>query len=129
MSVSINSVTLVGRLTKDAELKYTTGGTAVCRFSIALNYRRKNGDQWEDAANYFDVVLWSRQAESLGKYLLKGKQIAVAGELRQERWLQDGQHRSKVEIVAANVQLLGDKSSGNSESGNGSNSYDADVGF
>jgi len=129
MSVSINSVTLVGRLTKDAELKYTTGGTAVCRFSIALNYRRKNGDQWEDAANYFDVVLWSRQAESLGKYLLKGKQIAVAGELRQERWLQDGQHRSKVEIVAANVQLLGDKPSGNSESGNGNNSYDADVGF
>jgi len=129
MSVSINSVTLVGRLTKDAELKYTTGGTAVCRFSIASNYRRKNGDQWEDAANYFDVVLWSRQAESLGKYLLKGKQIAVAGELRQERWLQDGQHRSKVEIVAANVQLLGDKPSCNSESGNGNNSYDDDVGF
>ena len=103
----INHVVLVGRLTRDAELKYTSGGQAVCKFSIAINRRRKNGDQWEDEPNYFDVVLWGRQGESLNQYLLKGKQVGVDGELRQDRWQQDGQNRSKVEIVAANLQLLG----------------------
>jgi single-strand DNA-binding protein len=103
----LNSVALIGRLTRDAELKYTAGGQAVCKFSIALNRRKKNGDQWEDEANYFDIVLWGRQGESLSQYLVKGKQIGVDGELRQDRWQQDGQNRSRVEIVANNIQLLG----------------------
>ena len=103
----INHVVLVGRLTRDAELKYTAGGQAVCKFSVAVNRRRKNGDQWEDEANYFDVVLWGRQGESLNQYLVKGKTVGVEGELRQDRWQQDGQNRSKVEIVAGNIQLLG----------------------
>jgi single-strand DNA-binding protein len=103
----INNVVLVGRLTRDAELKYTAGGQAVCKFSVAVNRRRKNGEQWEDEANYFDVVLWGRQGESLNQYLLKGKSVGVEGELRQDRWQQDGQNRSKVEIVANNIQLLG----------------------
>jgi len=103
----INNVVLVGRLTRDAELKYTTGGQAVCKFSIAVNRRRKNGDQWEDEANFFDIVLWGRQGEALNQYLLKGKTVGVEGELRQDRWQQDGQNRSKVEIVADNIQLMG----------------------
>ena len=103
----INNVVLVGRLTRDAELKYTTGGQAVCKFSIAVNRRRKNGDQWEDEANFFDIVLWGRQGEALNQYLLKGKTVGVEGELRQDRWQQDGQNRSKVEIVANNIQLMG----------------------
>ena len=103
----INHVVLVGRLTRDAELKYTAGGQAVCKFSIAVNRRRKNGDQWEDEANFFDTVLWGRQGEALNQYLLKGKTVGVEGELRQDRWQQDGQNRSKVEIVANNIQLLG----------------------
>jgi single-strand DNA-binding protein len=107
----INHVVLVGRLTRDAELKYTANGQAVCKFSLAINRRRKNGDQWEDEANYFDVVLWGRQGEAINQYLLKGKTIGVEGELKQDRWQQDGQNRSKVEIVAGNVQLLGGGSS------------------
>ena len=103
----INHVVLVGRLTRDAEIKYTASGQAVCKFSVAVNRRRKNGDQWEDEANYFDVVLWGRQGEALNQYLLKGKSVGVEGELRQDRWQQDGQNRSKVEIVANNIQLLG----------------------
>ena len=103
----INHVVIVGRLTRDAELKYTAGGQAVCKFSVAINRRRKNGDQWEDEANYFDTVVWGRQAETLAQYLLKGKQVGVDGELRQDRWQQDGQNRSKIEIVANNIQLLG----------------------
>ena len=112
----INHVVLVGRLTRDAELKYTASGQAVCKFSVAVNRRRKNGDQWEDEANYFDVVLWGRQGEALNQYLVKGKTVGVEGELRQDRWQQDGQNRSKVEIVANNIQLLGGSPGGGSQS-------------
>ncbi|HUZ16876.1 MAG TPA: single-stranded DNA-binding protein [Spirochaetia bacterium] len=103
----INRVIILGRLTRDAELKYTSGGSAVSKFSIAVNRRRKQGDQWVDEANFFDIALWGKQAESLNQYLTKGKQIAVEGELRQDRWEQDGQSRSRVEIHAVNIQLLG----------------------
>ena len=105
--IDINHVTLIGRLTRDAEYKVLSSGQAVCNFSIAVNRRRKNGDQWEDEANYFDIVLWGKQADSLNRYLVKGKQIGIDGELRQDRWQQDGQNRSKVVISANNVQLLG----------------------
>lgn len=115
----INHVVLVGRLTRDAELKYTQGGAAICRFSIACNRRRKNGEQWEDEANFFDIVLWGRQGEVLNQYLVKGKQIAVDGELRQNRWEQDGQNRSKVEIIANNVQLLGSSQGNGAQVNNG----------
>jgi single-strand DNA-binding protein len=108
----INQVVLVGRLTRDAEIKYTNTGTAICKFSIAINRRRKTNDQWTDEANFFDIVLWGRQAESLTPYLVKGKQIGVQGELRQNRWEQDGQSRSRVEINASNIQLLGGRPAG-----------------
>jgi single-strand DNA-binding protein len=108
----INHVVLVGRLTRDAELKYTANGQAVCKFSVAINRRKKSGDQWVDEANFFDIVLWGRQGESLNQYLVKGKMVGVDGELRQDRWEQDGQNRSRVEIVAANIQLLSGGASG-----------------
>lgn len=107
----INCVVLVGRLTRDAELKYTNTGYPVCNFSIAVNRRRRNGDVWEDEASFFDIVLWGKQGEALNQYLVKGKQVSVSGELRQNRWEQDGQTRSKVEVIANNIQLLGSGSS------------------
>jgi single-strand DNA-binding protein len=113
----LNHVVLIGRLTRDAELKYTANGQAVCNFSIAVNRRRKNGDQWEDEVSFFDIVLWGRQGESLNQYLVKGKQVGVDGELRQDRWTKDGQNHSKVTVVAANLQLLG---SGTGAGGGGS---------
>jgi single-strand DNA-binding protein len=119
--VDLNHVVLIGRLTRDSELKYTANGQAVCKFSIAVNRRKKNGDQWVDEPNFFDIVLWGRQGESLNQYLVKGKLVGVDGELRQDRWEQDGQNRSKVEIVANNVQLLGG-SQGNSSFGGGPSS-------
>jgi single-strand DNA-binding protein len=103
----VNHVILIGRLVRDAELKYTGGGAAVSKFALAVNSKRKDGDRWVDEANFFDIVLWGRQGESLNQYLIKGKQVAVTGELKQDRWEQDGQNRSKVEIKANNVQLLG----------------------
>ena len=108
----INHVVVVGRLTRNAELKYTNSGQAVCKFSIANNQRRKKDDQWTDEAHFFDIVLWGKTGESLNQYLVKGKQVGIEGQLRQNRWEQDGQQRSKVEIVASNVMLLGAKGGG-----------------
>lgn len=126
----INHVTLVGRLTRDAELKYINTGLAVSKVSLAVNRRKKSGDGWTEEVNFFDVVIWGKVAESLNQYLLKGKQIGVEGELRQSRWEQDGQSRSKVEISATNIQLLGGgKGSGNAgpapakSSSEGQNTY------
>ena len=103
----INHVVLVGRLTRNAELKYTNNGSAVSKFSIAINQRRKKDDQWVDESHFFDIVLWGKTAESLNQYLVKGKQVGIEGQLRQNRWEQEGQARSKVEIFATNVMLLG----------------------
>jgi single-strand DNA-binding protein len=111
----VNVVILIGRLTRDAELKFTNSGMAICKFSIAINTRKKSGDQWVDEAHFFDVVYWGKGGEAVSKYLIKGKQVAVEGELRQNRWEQDGQARSKVEINANNVQLLGGGQAGSSQ--------------
>ena len=124
----INHVVLVGRLTRDAELKYTNTGVAVCKFSLAVNRRRKKDDQWIEEASFFNVVVWGKIGEVLHQYLLKGKQVGIQGELRQNRWEQDGQPRSKVEIIVANIQLLGSKA-GTAPSNQESNSqvHNADT--
>ncbi|MDA3956626.1 single-stranded DNA-binding protein [Oceanispirochaeta sp.] len=109
MAEDLNRVILVGRLTRDAELQYTNTGWAICKMGLAVNRRRKQGDQWVDEANFFDVTLFGKRAESLNQYLSKGTQLAVEGHLRQERWEQDGNKRSKVTIEATNIQLLGSK--------------------
>jgi single-strand DNA-binding protein len=111
----INRVILVGRLTRDAETKHTASGAAVTRFSIAVNRRVKRGDEWEDEASFFDLVLWGH--EGLIQYLVKGKQVAVDGELNQNRWEQDGQKRSKVEVIVGSIELLGNSQVQNADSG------------
>lgn len=107
MAGDINQVILVGRVTRDSELRYAASGTAICNFSIAVNRRVKKGDQWSDEASFFDLALWDKQAENLNKYLVKGTQVAIQGELRQDRWEKDGQKMSKVQVFVNNLQLLG----------------------
>ena len=125
----VNHVLLIGRLTRDAELKYTTTGYPISSFSLALNRRRKEGEQWVEEAHFFDINLFGKTAEALKQYLTKGKQIAVEGELRQDRWEQDGQSRSKVVIAANNIQLLGGgaTSGGGSYSGGAAPSHSASA--
>lgn len=109
----LNVCTIIGRLTRDAELKFTAAGMAIATFSIAVNRSVKKGEAWEDEASFFDVTLWNKLAESLAKHLTKGKQIAVVGSLRQDRWQdQEGKPRSKVVISAETVQLLGSPQAG-----------------
>ena len=113
----MNNVVLVGRLTRDAELKYSNTGVAITNLSIAVNSRTKREDTWQDEAHFFDAVLLGRRAEALAQYLVKGKQIAIQGELRQNRWEQEGQRRSRVEIFVRDIQLLGGGSGGGAGGG------------
>jgi single-strand DNA-binding protein len=96
-------------LVRDAELKYTSSGTAICNFSIASSRSVKRGDKWEDEASFLDLTLWSKQAEGLNKYLTKGQQVVVKGELKQERWSKDGANHSNLTIAVDSVQLIGGK--------------------
>ena len=88
----------------------------LANFRLAVNRRRKVNEQWEDEASFFDLNLWGKRAESLQRYLLKGTQVAVQGQLRQDRWEQDGQRRSRVVVELSNIQLLGSRNSGESYS-------------
>lgn len=108
----LNVVALTGRLTRDSELKYTNSGLAICAFSVAVNRRRKQGDEWIEEASFFDVTLFGRRGEAVQRYLTKGTLVAVQGELKQDRWEQDGNRRSKVQIIANDVQLLGGRNDG-----------------
>lgn len=103
----LNSVTLAGRLTRDAELKYTNSGIAILNFALAVNTRKKSGDQWVDEANFFEVTVFGKAGEAISSYLLKGKPVAIEGSLKQDRWEQDGQAKSRISIIANNVMLLG----------------------
>lgn len=112
MANDINHVTVVGRLTRDAEISYLPSGAAVAKISIAVNRSRKNGDQWVEDVSYFDSAVFGKTAENLKPYLSKGKQIGLEGHLKQDRWEKDGQKFSKISIIADNVQLLGGRSDG-----------------
>ena len=111
----MNNVSIIGRLTKEGELKYTNSGSALIELSLAVNERRKKGDEWVDEASFFDVTYFAKSAEKLIQYLVKGKQVGISGRLQQQRWEKDGQKRSKVVIIAHDLDLLG----GNDGNGNG----------
>ncbi len=116
-SMDINHVIEIGHLTRDAEVTYTPVGMAVGKISIAVNRRVKKGQEWVDEANYFDVSIFGKQAESLKQFLTKGKQIAVDGFLKQDRWEKDGQKHSAVKIIANDIQLLGGRDGGSQNNG------------
>lgn len=102
----INTVTLAGRLTRDAELRYTKGGTAVVSMAIATNRTSKDGDRYVDVPSFFDLVLFGKLGEVLSEHLTKGRAIVVSGELEQQRWEKDGQNRSKVVIIVNELQMF-----------------------
>ncbi len=123
MAGNINRVIITGNLTRDPELKaLSESGTSVCSLRIACNGRRKNNQtgQWEDQPNYFDVTVWGQQAENCGRYLSKGRGVAVDGRLRWREWTdKEGQKRQGVDIIAETVQFLGGRDDSGSSNGNG----------
>lgn len=124
----LNHVVLIGRLTQDLgaderSFGYVGNGQARANVSIAVNRSKKEGDQWVDEVNYFNITIWGKTAENLKPYLTKGKQICVEGHLKQDRWEKDGQKQSRVSIIADNVQLLGGKDNSSASSSSYAQEY------
>lgn len=119
MARSFNQVILMGNLTRDPELRQTPNGQNVCSFSLALNRSYKGSDgNWTEATDYIDIVAWGPLGERVSQYLTKGRPCLVNGRIQSRSWEQDGQKRSKVEVVAQDVTFLG--GGGGGEGGGGS---------
>lgn len=104
---SLNKVMLLGNLTRDPELRYAPNGTPVANFGMAINRRYRQGEEWREEVCYVDVVTFGRQAETVGEYLSKGNLAMIEGRLQWRSWeTEDGQKRSKHEVVANNVQFM-----------------------
>jgi len=114
MAGDINRVTLVGRLTRDPELKHLPSGSPVLEFGLAVNGRQQDsGGNWVDKPNFFDIKVFGNQAESLSRNLQKGRRVGIDGRLDWRSWeAQDGSKRSKVDVVAQSVQYLDSRGEG-----------------
>jgi len=110
----------MGNLTRDPELRATPNGQQVCSFSLALNRSYKGADgNWQEATDYIDIVAWGPLGERVAQYLSKGRPCLVNGRLQSRSWDQDGQKRSKVEVVAQDVTFLGGAGEGGQGQGGG----------
>lgn len=124
MARSFNQVILMGNLTRDPELRQTPNGQSVCSFSLALNRSYKGADgNWQEATDFIDVVAWGPLGERVSQYLTKGRPCLVNGRLQSRSWEQEGQKRSKVEVVAQDVTFLGGQS-GEGGGNRGGGEYD-----
>jgi len=119
---NVNKVMLLGNITRDLEVRYTPKGTAVCDLGMAIN-RIRNGENGEriEEVTYVDVTLWGRQAELAGQYLAKGRAVFIEGRLQLDQWddKQTGQKRSRLRVVAENMQFIGGGQGGNQGGGGG----------
>jgi single-strand DNA-binding protein len=117
---NLNRVLLIGNLTRDPEVRYTPKGTAVTEIGLAVNriYSGEDGEKKEETT-FVDVTLWARQAEIAGQYLKKGRPVFIEGRLQLDTWddKQTGQKRSRLRVVAENLQLLGSRQEGGESSG------------
>ena len=124
---SFNKVILIGNLTREPELRYTPNGVAVASLSLAINHRYKQGNDVREDVCFVDVVVFGKQAESCGQYLVKGGGVIIDGRLSQRRWeAEDGSKRSKHEVVAESVHFMPRRQEGSAE---GQTPADSDVDF
>ena len=108
LHMSINRVNISGNLTRDPELRATSGGTQVLSFGVAVNDRRRNpqtGD-WEDYPNFIDCTMFGSRAEAVSRFLSKGQKVAIEGKLRYSSWERDGQRRSKLEVIVDEIEFM-----------------------
>jgi single-strand DNA-binding protein len=114
----VNNFVGVGRMTANAELKYTGGGVACLNFSICINKSYMKGGDWVNKPNFFNCVVWGKYAEAMQKHLTKGRQIGVIGELSQDAWTDGkGTKHSKVNIIVNSISLLALPKNGGNISG------------
>lgn len=126
--MSINRVIISGNLTRDPELRATTGGTQVLSFGMAVNDRRKNQQtgEWEDYPNFVDCTMFGSRAEKISRYLTKGCKVAVEGKLRYSQWERDGQKRSKLEVIVEEIEFMSRQQAAEPAP---SDAYDEDIPF
>lgn len=115
----VNKVTLMGNVTQDPDLRYTSGGTPVLNFSIATNRRYQQNDEWKDDTTYHNVVAW-RSAEALGKRIKKGTRVYVEGRIQTSSWESNGEKKYKTEVNADVVNLIARYEDGDSQGGGSS---------
>ena len=114
----MNKVFLIGNLTRDPEMRSTTSGLPVCNFSIAVNRRFKNAQTGQQETDFINIVAWRQLAELCGRYLAKGRKVAVVGSIQTRSYeAQDGSKRTSVEVVADEVEFLSPANSGSAPSG------------
>lgn len=118
MARSVNQVIIMGNLTRDPELRQTPSGQSVVSFSLALNrsYKDQSGE-WQEATDYIDVSAWGPLAERVAQYMTKGRRALVQGRLQSRSWEQDGQKRSKVDVLASDVTFLDGRGEGEGSQG------------
>lgn len=119
---SFNKVVLVGNLTRDPELRYIPSGTAVTDIGLAINDRRKSGNEWVEETTFVDITLWGRTAEVASEYLNKGSSVLIEGRLKLDSWEKDGQKRSKLKVVGEKMQMLSGRGQGGGGGGGGNRS-------
>ena len=112
--MAVNSVTLVGNITSEPELRATQSGSYILTFGLAVNERRKNNQtgDWEDAPVFVSCVMFGSRAEKVSQFIGKGSKVAIDGKLRWSQWEKDGQKRSKLDVVIDEVEFMSQKSSG-----------------
>lgn len=126
-SLSLNKVFLAGHLTRDPEVRFTPSGMAVADLGLAVNesYKDTATNEWKEKAVFVDVVVWGRQAQSVGEYLTKGSPVLIEGRLQLDQWeTQQGEKRSKMRVNAQRVQFIG--SSNRGKGGDGAPAYRSD---
>jgi len=106
MASNVNQITVEGNMTRDPVLRTTSGGTPVCNFSIACNRFYKKGDEFEKETSFFDVQCWGGMAEEVAARGRKSSSVRISGRLKQEKWEYEGQKRSRIIILAFNVQIF-----------------------
>ena len=121
MAGSYNKVLLMGNLTRDIELKYVTGDNAVANIGIAVNRRFKARDgEWRDETTFVDCEAWGRTAETMSKYLNKGRPVFIEGRLKLDQWQDNsGNNRSKLRVVVENFQFVDSPNSSGGGAGGG----------
>lgn len=110
-----NRIILIGNLTRDPEIRYTPSGVAVATVPIAVNSRYRQGEDMKEETLFIDTIVFGKQAETCTQYLNKGRMVLVEGRLRERRWEQEGQRKSKFEVIASNIRFLSRKESSESQ--------------
>ena len=134
--MSINRVNISGNLTRDPELRMTTGGTQVLSFGVAVNDRRRNPQtgEWEDYPNFVDCTMFGSRAEAVSRYLSKGSKVAIEGKLRYSSWQdKSGSKRSKLEVVVDEIEFMSgrtaDANQGHRQAAQQPDVYDGSIPF